>query len=336
MKGHRPLRGRRGALAALALSPLLVPRLLHAQSKPSVARIGYLHIQSIESKPTPERAAFLAGLRELGYEPGRNIVLEYRGAGGDLSRLPELARELVELRVDVLVAASSEAGAAAKGASSTIPIVFTTAGDPVFAGLAQSYARPGGNLTGLSFVSTELGAKRMELLREILPKARRIALIWNARDAISGRECDRALQAARGLRIEVNPIGVEETAADLARALDALPRDRPDAIFVIVDARMVRLRKIIVDAALNARIPCIAGWRGYVEAGALASYAPDFRALFHRAAYYVDRLLKGAKPQDLPIEQPSKFELVVNARTAAALGITVPGAVLLRADEVIR
>jgi putative ABC transport system substrate-binding protein len=316
------MQSRRRALAVLTASCLAAPRVLLAQSRAPAARIGYLHIQAIEDKPTPERAAFLAGLRERGYEPGRNLAIEYRGADGDLARLPELARDLVARRVEVLVAASSEAGVAARDATSTIPIVVATAGDPVYAGLAKSYARPGGNVTGLSFVSTELGAKRMELLRELLPKARRIAVMWNARDTIAVREWEQAREAAGALRIEVDPVPVGET-ADLERALAALAQVRPDAILIIVDARMVRLRKIIVDAALKVRVPCVAGWRGYVESGALASYAPDFRALFHRAAYYVDRLLKGAKPQDMPIERPSKFELLVNARTAAALGIVV-------------
>jgi putative tryptophan/tyrosine transport system substrate-binding protein len=325
---------RRRAILFVAGSPLCTPGILLAQSKPRVARIGYLHLHTIEKKPTPERAAFLAGLRQLGYEEGRNLVIEYRGAEGDLSRLPELAQELVKLKVDVMVVGSVEAAAAAKSASSTIPLVVTAAGDPVYAGLVKSYARPGGNVTGLSFISPELGAKRIELVKEILPKARRIAVIWNARDSISEREWDQAREAVRLLGMEIDPEPMRET-PDLARTLDALPRERPDAILVVVDARMVGFRKIIADAAIKARIPCVAGWRGFVESGALASYAPDFRALWHRAAYYVDRILKGAKPQDLPVEQPSKFELVVNVRTAAAIGVSIPKAVLLRADEVI-
>jgi len=326
---------RRRVLALLAVAPLCAPYVLRAQPKPRIARIGYLHIHSIEDQPTAERAAFLAGLRELGYELGRNVVIEYRAAEGDFSRLPGLAEELVKLRVDVMVVVSSEAAAAAKAASSTIPIVVTTAGDPVHAGLVKSYARPGGNITGLSFISPELGAKRIELIREILPRTRRIAVIWNARDSVSDLEWDQTREAGRTLGIGIDPEPIREV-ADLARTLDALPRERPDAILVVVDARMVRLREIIADAAIKARIPCVAGWRGYVESGALASYSPHFRALFHRAAYYVDRLLKGAKPQDLPVEQPSRFELVVNVKTAAAIGISVPNSVLLRADEVIR
>jgi putative ABC transport system substrate-binding protein len=326
--------GRRRALIALAAAPLSAPGILWAQSKPRVARIGYLYLHTIEKKPTPERAAFLAGLRQLGYEEGRNLFIEYRAAEGDVSRLPELAQELVKLKVDVMVVGSTEAAAAAKGATSTIPLVVTAAGDPVYAGLVKSYARPGGNVTGLSFISPELGAKRIELVKEILPKARRIAVIWNARDSISEREWDQAREAAPKLGLEVDPEPMRET-SDLARTLDALPRERPDAVLVIVDARMVGFRKIIADAAIKARVACVAGWSGYVQSGALASYAPDFRALWHRAAYYVDRILKGAKPQDLPVEQPSKFELVVNVRTAAAIGISIPKAVLLRADEVI-
>jgi putative ABC transport system substrate-binding protein len=325
---------RRRALMLLAASPLCGPGILYAQTKARVARVGYLYLYAIEQKPSPERAAFLAGLRELGYEVGRNLVIEYRAAEGDLSRLPELAQELVKLKVDVMVVGSTEAAAAAKAATSTIPLIVTAAGDPVYAGLVKSYARPGGNVTGLSFISPELGAKRIELVKEILPKTRRIAVIWNARDPIADREWDQAREAGRKLGLEIDPEPMRDT-ADLARTLDALPRERPDALLVIVDARMVGFRKIIADAAIKARVPCVAGWSGYVQSGALASYAPDFRALWHRAAYYVDRILKGAKPQDLPVEQPSKFELVVNVKTAAAIGIAIPKAVLLRADEVI-
>jgi putative tryptophan/tyrosine transport system substrate-binding protein len=325
---------RRRALQVLAAIPLSLSGKAYAQAK-RVARVGYLHLYAIESKPSPERAAFLAGLRELGYEAGRNLVIEYRGADGDVSRLPELAQELVKLGLDVIVVGSAEAAAAAKGATSTIPLVLTAVGDPVYAGLIKSYARPGGNVTGLSFISPELGAKRIELVREILPKSRRIAVLWNARDSISEREWDQAREAAQKVSLEIDPHPVRET-ADLARTLDALPRERPDAALVIVDARMIRFRKIVADAALKAKVPCVAGWRGFVESGALASYAPDFLALFRRAAYYVDRILRGAKPQDLPVEQPSKFELVVNVKTAAVIGVAIPKAVLLRADEVIQ
>jgi len=323
---------RRRALLVLAAASVCAPGRLAAQ--PKIRRIGYLTLQPISERPSPERAAFLAGLRELGYQPGRNLAIEYRSAANDPERLPELAADLVKLRVEVLVANGSEVAAVAKAATATLPVVFTSAGDPVYAGLVKSYARPGGNLTGLSFVALELGAKRVALVKEILPQARRLTVMWNARDPISGREWDQARSAARTLGIAVDPVPIGET-DDLARALAALPKSRPDALLVIVDTRMVGFRKIIAEAAIKARIPCVAGWREYVTAGALASYAPDFRALFHRAAFYVDRILRGAKPADLPVEQPSKFELVVNVKTGRAIGITIPKAVLLRADEVI-
>jgi putative ABC transport system substrate-binding protein len=326
---------RRRALQVLAAIPLCLSGRSFAQPTRRAARIGYLHLYAMESKPSPERAAFLAGLSQLGYEVGRNLVIDYRWAEGDISRLPELAEELVKLRPDAIVVGSAEAAAAAKGATSTIPLILTAVGDPVHAGFIKSYARPGGNVTGLSFISPELGAKRIELVREILPKSRRIAVLWNARDSISEREWDQAREAAQKVALEIDPYPVRET-ADVSRALAALARERPDAAMVIVDARMIGFRKIIADAAIKARIPCIAGWRGFVESGALASYAPEFRALFHRAAYYVDRILRGTKPQDLPVEQPSKFELVVNMKTAKAIGVVVPKAVLLRADEVIQ
>jgi putative ABC transport system substrate-binding protein len=324
---------KRRAALGLGAALLCAPGALLAQ--PRVRRIGYLHPFAMSETPSPERQAFLDGLRELGYQVGRNVVIEYRAADNDFSRLPELAAELVNLPVDVIVVGGAEAAAAAKGVTSTIPLVVTAAGDPVHAGLVRSYARPGGNVTGLSFISPELGAKRIELVREILPKAKRISIVWNARDSVSEREWDQARQAARTLGLEVDPVPVRET-ADLARALQALSRERPDALLVIVDTRMVGFRKIIAEAALEARVACLAGWREYVIEGALASYAPDFRALFHRGAYYVDRLLRGAKAAELPVEQPTKFELVVNLRTARALGIEVPRGVLLRADEVIQ
>lgn len=323
---------RRTALG-LGAGLLCAPGALLAQ--PRVRRIGYLHPFSMSETPSPERQAFLDGLRELGYQVGRNVIIEYRAADNDFSRLPELAAELANLPVDVIVVGGAEAAAAAKGVTSTIPLVVTAAGDPVHAGLVRSYARPGGNVTGLSFISPELGAKRIELVKEILPKARRISIVWNARDSVSEREWDQARQAARKLGMEVDPVPVREP-ADLARALEALPRERPDALLVIVDTRMVGFRRIIAEAALEARVACLAGWREYVIEGALASYAPDFRALFTRGAYYVDRLLRGAKASELPVEQPTKFELVVNLKTAKALGIEVPRRVLLRADEVIQ
>jgi putative ABC transport system substrate-binding protein len=325
----------RRAVITLGAASLCAPRLALAQLTRRTARIGYLHLYAIESKASPERAAFLGGLRELGYQEGRNLVIDYRGAEGDASRLPQLAEELVKLRPDAIVVGGAEATAAARAATSAIPLILTAVGDPLHAGFIKSYAHPGGNVTGLSFISPELGAKRIELVREILPKSRRIAVLWNARDSISEREWDQAREAAQRVSLEIDPHPVRE-AADLARSLDALPRERPDAALVIVDARMISFRKIIADAALKARVPCVAGWRGFVESGALASYAPDFLALFRRAAYYVDRILRGAKPQDLPVEQPSKFELVVNLRTASAIGVAIPKAVLLRADEVIQ
>jgi ABC-type uncharacterized transport system substrate-binding protein len=319
--------------ALLALGAAALAKGVAAQQK--VRRIGYLNPFPITDPPSPERAAFLAGLRELGYEVGRNLVIDYRSAEGDFDRLPEVAAELVKQRVELVVVGSTEAAAALKAATSTLPLVLTSAGDPVLSGLVKSYARPGGNLTGLSFISPELGAKRLELVTEILPKAKNVAIFWNARDSVSEREWDQARDAALKRGLEVDPVPIRET-ADLSRFLDALPRQRPDALLVIVDTRMVGFRKIIADAARASRIPCVAGWREYVTAGALASYAPDFRALFRRAAFYVDRVLRGAKPSELPVEQPTKFELVVNVNTARAIGITVPNAVLLRADEVIQ
>jgi putative ABC transport system substrate-binding protein len=317
----------------LALGAAALAQGVAAQQK--VRRIGYLTTQTMTEPPSPERAAFIQGLRELGYLVGRNLVIEYRSADNDQSRLPELAAELVRQRVELILAGGTEVAIAAKTASSTLPVVFSASGDPVKAGLVKSYARPGGNVTGLSFVAPELSAKRLALVRELVPQARRVAVMWNARGEIAAIEWKETEEAARRLGIATEALPIDET-GDMVRALDSLPRARPDALLVIVDERMVGFRKIIAEAALRARVPCVTGWREYVAAGALASYAPDMRALFHRAAFYVDRILKGAKPAELPVEQPSKFEMVINMKTAAALGITVPPALLVSADEVIQ
>ena len=320
---------RRRVLIALGAG-LIAPRL---EAQPKVRRIGYLTPQPLIDPPTPERAGFLAGLRELGYEVGKNLVIEYRSGENDYDRLPDLAAELVKLRVELIAAISPEAALAIKAISTTMPTV-TVSGDPVQQGLVKSYARPGGNVTGMSFIAPELGAKRVALAKEIVPQARRIAVIWNARDSISNSEWSVVRGAARKLEVDLDPMPMAE-ADDLARALDSLRELRPGALMVIVDARIVGFRKIISDAAMRGRVPCVAGWREFVTAGALASYAPDFRALFHRLAFYVDRILRGAKPADLPVEQPTKFELVLNLKTAKAIGIEIPRPVLLRADEVI-
>jgi len=324
------MNARRRLLLAAAAAALPVP--LAAQ--PKVRRIGYLTPHPLTEPPSPERAAFLAGLRELGYDVGRNLVIEYRAGESDLDRLPELAVDLARQSLELIVVASTEGAAAMKAATSTIPVIITSAGDPVYSGLVRSYAHPGGNLTGLSFISPDLGAKRLALIRELRPKAQRVTVAWNARDSVSEREWLAAREAAEGLGLEIDPHPIRPV-EDVQRLLDDLPKSRPDALLVVVDTRMVGFRKILADAALKARVPCVAGWREYVTAGALASYAPDFRELFRRADYYVDRILKGAKPADMPVEQPSKFELVVNMHTAKALKIAVPRPVLLRADEVI-
>jgi putative ABC transport system substrate-binding protein len=308
---------------------------LAAQPKPRVARIGYLIQQSMTEPPSPERAAFLAGLREHGYEVGRNILIEYRSAENDLERLPELAAELVRQRVDLIVVTGDETAVAAKAASGTVPIVITVVGDVLLLGLARSYARPGGNVTGNSYIAPELGAKRVALIKEILPKARRVAVLHNVRNRVADQEWRETRGAGRQLGVALEDFPIDR-ADDVQGALDRVRRTRPDALLVIVDPRMIAFRKIIADAALRERIPCISGWREFVVSGALASYAPDFLVLFRSAARYVDRILKGAKPADLPIEQPTKFELVVNMKTAKALGLTIPQSVLVRADEVIQ
>jgi putative tryptophan/tyrosine transport system substrate-binding protein len=280
----------------------------------------------------PWIAAFEQRLRELGWIEGRTVAIDYRWAEGRSERYAEIAAEFVQRKVDVIVTVGS-AVPVVKQATSVIPIVFALAADPVGAGLVASLSRPGGNVTGLSNQQSELASKRIELLREILPNVRRLAILANVDHSESVLEMDEVQNAARGFGIEVVKLEIRR-ALDIAPAFEGI-KHQADALYVVVSALIASNRMRIMTFALSARLPTIINIREYAEAGAMLSYGPRIPDLWRRAADYVDKILRGAKPADLPVEQPTKFDLVINLTTAKALGLTVPPTLLARADEVI-
>jgi putative ABC transport system substrate-binding protein len=284
--------------------------------------------------PEP-RAAFLQGLRDLGYVEGHNLLVESRYAAGDLGRLDQLAVELARLKVDVIVAAPTQVTQAAQRATKTIPIVMPVSRDPVGAGLVASLARPGGNVTGLAALGPALDAKQVQLLRELLPGASRIALLWNGSSPAGARHVSQMNETARGLGVQLQPLEVRGP-EDCERAFAAAAKQRAGAIVVTDDALLFAHRARIAQLALAARLPGMFLWKEYAEAGGLIACAPDMLDLYRRAATVVDKILKGAKPAGLPVEQPTKFVLVVNLKTAKALGLTIPRSVLVRADQVLQ
>jgi putative ABC transport system substrate-binding protein len=313
------------ALGGAVASPLTA----RAQQTPRM--IGFLGPASA-SAMSAWTAAFVQRLRELGWIEGRTIRIEYRWGDGRADRLPEIAAEFVRLKVDVIVTTGTPVPVL-REATSTIPIVFTIANDPVGAGLVGSLSRPGGNVTGLSQLAADLGGKRVELLREVIPDLRRLAILSNVGNAATASEMIQVLEAARTLGLEVVNSEIRRS-EDITPAIESL-KGRADAIYVQTDPLMNTNRGRISTLALGARLPTMGGIREYVEAGGLMSYGPNFPDLFRRAAEYVDKILRGAKPGDLPVEQPTKFDLVVNLTTAKVLGLKVPETFLVRADEVI-
>ena len=277
--------------------------------------------------------AFVRRLSELGWIEGRTVAIEYRWGEGRTERYAEVAAEFVRLKVDVILAGGTEAAIAAKRATTVIPIVFPTAGDPVGTGLVASLARPGGNATGLSNLGSDLGAKRLQLLREVFPDLRRLAIMVNADYSGGVTEMDEIEPAARTLGLAIVPLSIRR-ADDIAPAFEGL-KERADAVYVVGDPLVNTHRLRINTFALAARLPTMFSQREYVEAAGLMSYGPNFPDLNRRAADYVDKILRGAKPADLPVEQPTRFDLVINMITAKAIGLTIPETFLVRADEVI-
>jgi ABC-type uncharacterized transport system substrate-binding protein len=289
--------------------------------------------QSTPSVESQRLAAFSKRLRELGWMEGRTVTIEYRWAEGRDERFAEIAADFVRLKVDVIVTSGTANVVAAKQATSVIPIVFTVAGDPIANNLVASLARPGGNVTGLSTVATDLAGKRVELLREAVPGFRRVAAIGNVNNPLSVLEMSEVQAAARRFGLEAASVGIRR-AEDIAPAFEGL-KGPADAIYVVADPLLNTNRARIHTLAMGGRLPTIYNAREHVEAGGLMSYGPNFPQLYWRAADYVDKILRGAKPSDLPVEQPTKFDLVINLTTAKALGLDIPPTVLARADEVI-
>jgi putative ABC transport system substrate-binding protein len=315
-------------------SLLAAPLAAEAQQPGKTPRIGVL---SLASGPNPNMDIF-QGLRELGWIEGKNIAVEYRWAAGREDQLPALAAELVRLKVDVIVTWTSPAALAAKQATTTIPIVMTFVADPVGSGLVDSLARPGGNITGVSTLATGLVAKRLDLLKAMVSGVKRMAALWQP--GVFGEHTRRNMReetevAARALGVQVQFVEARRP-DDLERAFAAMREARSDALLVFPSPMLFEACRRIVDHAAKNRLPAVYSWREGPEAGGLASYATNFPDMYRRAATYVDRILKGAKPANLPIEEPSKFELVINLKTAKALGLTIPPSVLGRADEVIQ
>jgi putative ABC transport system substrate-binding protein len=303
------------------------------QPAAKVPRIGFLGNSTADLEANLV-GPFRDGLRALGYEEGRNIVIEYRWAEGEYERFPALIAELVASNVDVIVTAGTPASLAVKKATTTIPLVMVAVGDPVATGLVASLARPGGNITGLTSISSEMEGKRLELLREVVPKVSHIAVLWNAASPIQVIEEGEVRAAARVLGIKMLSLGVR-TREEIDDALATIIRERPDALLVLADRLFLHHRTRIMDFAAQERLPGVHAYRELVEAGGLMSYGPSYADMHRRAAAYVDKILKGAKPADLPVERPVKFELVVNLKAATELGLDVPPTLLGRADEVI-
>ena len=321
---------RRTFIGTLASGVLAFPFTTLAQRAATLPRVGVLGNEN-----TAPWEGFRRGMRELGYIDGRNIALEWRWSEGKTDRLPALAAELVQAKLDVIVVSGTQAARAARQATSTIPIVMTVSAYPDKIGLVESLARPGGNLTGLSNLGPELMGKQFELLKEISPKMSRLAVLWNPASPVDTLVFKEMQAAAPAVGLAIQSIEVR-TPEDAAAALASVTASRADALFAFGNPINFKSRELIADFALKSRLPSLYQERLFVESGGLMSYAPSFVDLFGRAATYVDKILKGAKPADLPIEQPTKFELTINLKTAEALGITLTQSLLVRADKLIR
>ena len=302
-----------------------------AQQPKKVHRIGVLSPGS--PGPSPLLDAFRQGLRELAYVEGENVVLEYRYAEAKSDRLPDLAAELVRLKVDVIFTINATAARAAKNATKTIPIVFTWVADPLE--LVASLARPGGNITGLTTIAWDLSGKRLELLKEALSGVSRVGVLWNAANPTATRVFKEMEEAGPRLGVRIHPMGVRDP-DELQKAFEVATKDRVGGLFVIEEAVMASYRTRVLGLALKHRLPAGSQYKEFAEAGGLLTYGPDLPDLFRRAAIYVDKILKGTKPADLPVEQPKKFEFIINLKAAKQIGLTIPPNVLARADKVIK
>jgi len=318
-----------GLAVVLALSLARAPFVADAQQPQKIPRIGYL---SLGAAATPD--VFVQRLRELGYSDKQNVAIEYRFAEGRHDVMGTLARELVDLNVNVIMAFGDEAITAAKRTTSTIPIVMFAC-DALTVGFVASLAHPGGNITGVTCVTTELSPKRVALLREAVPRVSNLGVLFNSANVSKPLDADRTRMAAQGMGLKIQTQEVLDR-ADIERAFSAFARERVEAVIVLDEALTSIHAKRVADLAVRHRLPTMHAWRQSVVAGGLMSYGPNLEEMLRLAATYVDKILKGAKPADLPVEQPTKFELVINLKTAKALGLTIPQPLLVRADEVIQ
>ncbi len=328
---------RRTAIRQLATFFLTTASLAQAQQAKKVPRIGYLSARDRPSDAS-RAEAMLLGLRELGYVDGKNIAIEYRYADGKRERFPELAAELVRLKVDIILVVGGDALVRpAMNATKTIPIVMTGGGaDPVTAGIIQSLARPGGNVTGITNLVTDLSGKRLELFKEAIPKLARVAVLYEPTNPASVSEVKEILPvAAQALRLTLQNREVR-TADDFDRVFDAMAKQRPDGLYVSPGALVNTNQKRIADFAIKRKLPSVFGRREVIDEGGLIYYGADFADSYRLVAWYVDKILKGTKPADLPVQQPKKFEFVINLKTAKQIGITIPQWTLMKADKVIQ
>jgi putative tryptophan/tyrosine transport system substrate-binding protein len=328
---------RRRFIGTFAASMLVLPHAGIAQQAGRVYRIGFLGVASASAAVTLRRIeAFRTGMRALGYVEGSNVIIDFRWAEGNADRLAELARDLIRLRVEVLVTQGSTSTRAAKAATSTIPIVMLAVGDAVGAGLVASLARPGGNVTGSTFLGQQIYAKQLELLKEAMPSVARVAVLMNP-DNPANRPVLQGMEAvARGMKVVLTEIDARGP-AEFEGAFRAMGQHRVDALVVSADAILTTNARAIADLAVRHRLPATSAWSDFTESGGLLGYGPNIYDLYGRAApRFVDNILRGAKPADLPVEQPTKFDLVINLKTAKVLGLTIPQSLLLRADEVIQ
>jgi len=305
-----------------------------AQQRGKVARIGFLAAPSPSFFST-RMNAFREGLYELGHVEGKNISIEYRYAGGKLDRLPALAAELVRLKVDIIVTSSAPGAVAAKNATGTIPVVFVTAGDPVGMGLVTSLARPGGNVTGLTTHAPELSGKRLELLKEVLPRITRVAVLWNPSNPGFSEMLKEMQATSKAHALQLQSLEVRSL-EDFEGTFESITKGDSHAIIVVSDPFLNTHSRFILDLAVKHRLPAMYGGPEVVNAGGLMSYGPGFSDQYRRAATYVDKILRGTKPAELPVERPMKFELVINLKTAKQIGLTIPESVLYRVDRVIK
>jgi len=337
MSGYTAGMDRRVFLSTIGVAMLASPLAVEAQQTANIIHLGFLSLSRAPNLHLHE--AFRQRMRDLGYAEGRNVVIEYRDAEGKPERLPALAAELVALKVDVIVTGGGTPSAlAAMQATKTIPIVFSSAPDPVADGLVASLARPGGNVTGSSNLTPDLVGKCLEQLKQAVPAVSRVAALWQpgAMDERTEKDMRKAADiAAEALGVRLQLLEVR-SAVDFNRAFSDMTRTRAGALTVLPSAMLVSERRRLVDLAAKNRLPAVYPQREFVDAGGLMSYGPDLADLFRRTATYVDKILKGAKPADLPVEQATKFELVINLKTAKALGLTIPQSLLLRADQVIQ